>query len=141
MRSGFSLIELLVVIVILALLAGLVMPNILGKGEEAKRNLVCVQMGNLAQSLKMFKLDNSMYPETEEGLTALIVNPDAQKYSNYAKTPYLDSKDYPKDPWNHQYIYIKTETGEFELISLGVDGKEGGEGENADIRYSECKKK
>lgn len=136
-RSGFSLMELMVVIIILGLLAGLVMPNIIGKGEQAKQKLVCVQMESIANSLQMFKLSNGTYPDTEEGLGALITNPNEEKYPNY-EPGYLEKL--PQDPWKRGYIYVKDENGEFDLISTGADGKEGGSDEDADIHFSTCKK-
>jgi len=125
--------ELMVVIIILGLLAGLVMPNIIGKGEQAKQKIVCVQMENIANALQMFKLSNGSYPDTSEGLEALIKNPDSQKYPNY-EPGYLQKL--PSDPWKSKYIYIKTDNG-FDLISLGADKKEGGKDENKDIKFSE----
>jgi len=140
MKKAFSLMELMIVIIILGLLAALVMPNLIGKGEEAKQKLVCVQMKGISQALKMFKLDNGNYPETEEGLKALIKNPDPEKYTSYSKNGYFEDGNLPKDPWNNNYIYLNN--GEkFELISLGADRKEGGKGENRDIRLSECQKR
>jgi general secretion pathway protein G len=137
MKSAFSLLELLVVILILGLLAAFVAPNLIGAGEKAKRDLVCTQMSSISQALKMFKLDNGVYPDTEEGLEALLKNPDAEKYPNYAPQPYLEKL--PKDSWRSPFTYVKTENG-FDLISLGADRKEGGEGEAADIYYSRCQK-
>jgi len=136
-RSAFSLLELLVVILILGTLVAIVAPNLIGKGEEAKRDLVCVQMNSLSQGLKMFKLDNGMYPETEEGISALISNPDSDKYPNYARKPYLER--IPKDSWQNPFAYLKTDTG-YELISFGADRKEGGTDDAEDIFYSKCKK-
>lgn len=134
---GFSLIELMIVIIILGLLASMVMPNIMGKGEEAKRKLVCIQMKNIVETVKMFKLDNGVYPTTEEGLDALAQNPDAERYPNYSKSGYFEEGKVPKDSWSGPFIYISEEEG-FDLISLGADRKEGGSGDAADIRYSEC---
>jgi general secretion pathway protein G len=128
MRKGFSLIELMIVIVILGLLAAMVMPSLTGKGEEAKRNLVCVQMKSIYDgALDMYKIKNSTYPSTEEGLKALT------KTDEYFK----DGK-MPKDSWGQEFIYIN-DGGKVELISLGADKKEGGEGEGKDIKLSECK--
>ena len=138
MRKGFSLIELLIVIVILGLLASLVLPNLMGKGEEAKQKIACIQMKSIKDSLNMFKMDNGMYPSTEEGLKALIKNPNPEKYPNYSSMGYLNNK-LPKDPWNHRYIYVNNH-GNIDIISLGADGREGGEGDNKDIRLSECKR-
>ncbi len=136
-RSGFSLIELMIVIVILGLLASLVVPSIMDKGEEAKQKLVCVQMKKISETLKLFKLDNGTYPTTEEGLEALIKNPDSDKYTNYAQSAYIEDGKLPKDSWQSGFVYLQTKKG-FELISLGSDRKEGGEAEGADIRFSEC---
>lgn len=138
-KSGFSLIELMIVIVILGLLAAMVMPSLTGKGEEAKRNLVCVQMKSIYNgALDMFKINNSIYPSTEEGLDALIKNPDEEKYPNYSTTGYFKDAKMPKDSWGHNFIYINDE-GSVEIISLGADGKEGGKDESADIKMSGCK--
>ena len=138
-RRGFSLMELMVVIIILGLLASLVMPNIIGQGERQKQKLVCINMANIAQTLEIFRQDNGAYPMTEEGLEALVTNPNPEKYTGYAPQGYLSSKNVPKDPWKHPYIYLLGEEG-FDLVSLGADGKEGGEDENADIRYSQCER-
>jgi len=138
-RKGFSLIELMIVIVILGLLAAMVMPSLTGKGEEAKRNLVCVQMKSIYNgALDMFKINNSMYPTTEEGLEALVANPDVEKYSNYSSTGYFKDSKLPLDSWGNKFIYINEE-GSVEIISLGADKKEGGKDESADIKMSECK--
>jgi len=138
-RNGFTLIELMIVIVILGLLAAMVMPSLTGKGEEAKRNLVCVQMKSIYNSsLDMFKIDNSIYPSTEEGLHALVKNPDEEQYTNYSASGYFKDAKIPKDSWGNEFIYINDE-GSVEIISLGADKKEGGKKEASDIRMSECK--
>jgi len=138
-KSGFSLIELMIVIVILGLLAAMVMPSLTGKGEEAKRNLVCVQMKSIYNgALDMFKINNSVYPSTEEGLNALVSNPDEEKYPAYSTSGYFKDGKLPKDSWGHPFIYIN-EDDSIELISLGADGKEGGKGDKADIKMSDCK--
>ncbi len=135
LKNGFTLIELLIVIAILAILAGLVIPNIMGSAEKAKKDLVCVQMKSVASALNNFKMDNGMYPDTEEGLEALKSNPDEGKYSNYTSGGYM--KETPKDSWQTPLSYISTGEG-FDLISLGADKKEGGEAEKADIYFSKC---
>ena len=126
-RKAFSLIELMIVIVILGLLAAMVMPSLTGKGEEAKKNLVCVQMKSIYNgALDMYKVDNSIYPSTEEGLEIL------------AEKGYFKDAKLPKDSWGNPFIYINN-GGAVELISLGGDKKEGGEDSSADIKMSECK--
>ena len=103
--KGFSLLELLVVILILGILAGLVVPKLIGKGEEAKRDLVCVQMQSLKSTFNMFKMDNGVFPDTEEGFKALNKNPDKDKYPNYSTNGYLEKT--PKDSWGKHMQYIK----------------------------------
>jgi general secretion pathway protein G len=137
MKKAFSLIEVMIVIVILGLIASLVVPNLIGQSERAKEKLVCVQMKSLKDALDSFKVDEGRYPTTQEGLKALIKNPDPQKYKNYPEKGFLNSNKLPKDPWGNDYIYINNE-GNIDIISLGADGKEGGNGENKDIRLSEC---
>ena len=139
LRNGFSLIELMIVIVILGLLAAMVMPSLTGKGEEAKRNLVCVQMKSIYNSsLDMFKIDNGLYPTTSQGLEALVANPDTELYTNYSASGYFKDGKIPKDSWGNKFIYINDES-KIELISLGADKKEGGKDEASDIKMSECK--
>ncbi|WP_457564266.1 type II secretion system major pseudopilin GspG [Caminibacter sp.] len=137
MRKGFSLLELMIVIIILGLLASLVLPNLLGQGERAKEKLACIQMKNLKNALDSFKMEEGSYPTTQEGLKALIQNPNPQKYKNYPENGFLNSKKVPLDPWGHPYIYVNN-GGNIDIISLGADGKEGGSGENKDIKLSEC---
>jgi len=127
-RNAFSLIELMIVIVILGLLAAMVMPSLTGKGEEAKRDLVCVQMKSIYNgALDMYKIKNSIYPSTEEGL-AILVEDDS----------YFKDGKMPKDSWGKEFIYLNND-GKIELISLGADKKEGGKDESKDIKLSECK--
>jgi len=135
-KKAFSLLELLVVILILGILAAAVVPNVVGAGDKAKKDLTCVNMKNAENALNMFKLDNGMYPDTEEGFAALQSNPDSDKYPNYSNsTPYL--KKIPKDGWQGKMIYIKTGDG-VEIISYGADRREGGTDTATDIKFSEC---
>ncbi len=134
-RGGFSLIELLVVILILGLLVGLVAPKVIGQGTQAQIKLACTQMGAVKEALKMFKLDNGKYPDTDEGLEALISNPDPDKYPNYSGSPYLEKL--PKDPWGKHMTYISTGQ-DFKIISFGPDRAEGGTGDNSDIEFPKC---
>ena len=137
LRAGFSLIELLIVIVILGGLVAVVAPGLMDAADEAKRDTVCLKMNDLGKRLDMFKLDNGTYPETEEGFEALLSNPDPDKYPNYRAKPYL--KEMPKDSWKTPFVYIN-KGDEFELISFAADRKEGGEENNKDILFSECNK-
>lgn len=137
MKKGFSIVELMVVVIILGLLASVVVPNLIGKSDDAKKQLVKVQMGQLKESLKLFRLDMGRYPTTEEGMKILIKKPqDSDEYENYSSGGYLGGDTIPKDPWNYPYIYIST-GNTIDLISLGSDGKEGGEDMNKDIKLSE----
>ena len=137
MRKGFTLLEIMIVVVILGLLAALVVPNLIGQGERAKEKLTCVQMKSLKNALDSFKVQEGRYPSTEEGLKALIKNPDPKKYKSYPKGGFLGSDKLPKDPWGNDYIYVN-EDSKVDIISLGADGKEGGSGENRDLKLSEC---
>ena len=125
MKKAFSLMELMVVIIILGLLTAFVLPDLISKGEESKDKITCSQMASLSGTLDMYKLDNSVYPETEEGLSKL-----AEK--NYYKNGKL-----PKDSWQNDFIYILNDKDNFELISFGADKKEGTED---DIYFSKCDK-
>lgn len=133
--------ELMIVIIILGLLATLVMPNILGKSDQAKQQLVCIQMKNLSNSLKMFKADNGSFPSTEEGIKALSINPNDKKYKKYPNGGYIEDNFNLKDPWENEYIYIyNNKDKNFEIISLGADGLEGGNDSDKDISLKECTK-
>lgn len=136
-RAGFSLIELLIVIVILGGLVAVVAPGLMDSADQAKRDTVCLKMNDLEKRLDMFKLDNGVYPETEEGFEALTSNPDADKYPNYRAKPYL--KKVPKDSWRTPFVYIRKGNG-IEIISFAADRKEGGEENAKDILFSTCNK-
>jgi len=137
LRAGFSLIELLIVIVILGGLVAVVAPGLMDSADQAKRDTVCLKMNDLEKRLDMFKLDNGLYPDTEEGFEALLSNPDTDKYPNYRVKPYL--KKYPKDSWKTPFVYVKNGDA-FEIISFGADRKEGGEENGKDILFSTCNK-
>lgn len=134
-KKAFSLMELMIVIVILGLLSALVLPNIMGKAEDAKEKLVCIQIKNIHEALKSFKFDNGIYPDSEMGLKALVKNPDEQRFTNYPNSGYFEGNNIPKDPWNNRYIYLNEE-GEINIISFGANGKEGTD----DIILKSCQK-
>jgi len=132
---GFTLIELMVVIVILSLLAVLVGPKIIGRSDDAKVADAKVQIRNLETALKLYKLDTGNFPSTEQGMQALLVKPTVGKIPyNYKAEGYLENKSLPKDPWGADYIYLSPgEHGDYDLYCFGADGARGGEGKNADI--------
>jgi general secretion pathway protein G len=132
---GFTLIEVLVVIFILSILAALVAPKIIGRTDDARIAEAKLQIKNFETALKLFKLDNGFYPSTEQGLEALIEKPTIGRIpQNYREGGYLEQKKIPLDPWGNPYIYLCPGThGEYDIISYGADGKEGGEGKDADI--------
>uniref|UniRef100_UPI00405702E3 type II secretion system major pseudopilin GspG n=1 Tax=Candidatus Electronema sp. TaxID=2698783 RepID=UPI00405702E3 len=132
---GFTLIELMVVIVILGILAGMIVPRIMDRPEEARRTKAGVDIGAIAQALKLYKLDNGKYPSTEQGLMALVEPPSVGSLAKkWRDGGYLDKKSVPKDPWDNDYIYISPGLhGDFDLMSYGSDGEPGGEGEGADV--------
>lgn len=130
--GGFTLVELLVVLAILTLLAGLVGPRVLGQLGGAKTKTAAVQIADLEKALEIFKLDVGRFPTNEEGLEALNKRPaTAAGWSG----PYLKGTGVPPDPWGHPFRYANPGAGGgIEVLSLGADGAPGGEGENADIR-------
>lgn len=136
-QSGFSLIELMIVIVILGLLASMLVPKIMDRPNEARVTKAKMDMKALDSALKLYKLDTGRYPTTEQGLKALIKKPDTRPVPrNYRKGGYLDSTTAPVDPWGYEYIYRSPgeEDRDYEIISLGADGMDGGEDFDADIR-------
>lgn len=132
-KRGFTLIEIMVVVVILGILAGIVVPRLLDRPEEARRTKAAVQIKSLEEALGLFKLDNGFYPSTEQGLQALVSKPDSGRIpSKYRAGGYI--KKVPQDPWDNAYLYLSPGAhGDFDLISYGPDGESGGEGDNADI--------
>jgi general secretion pathway protein G len=141
-EQGFTLIELLVVLVIIAILATYIAPKIIGRPEEAKRTMAAVQIQGLETALKVYKLDNGMYPSTEQGLSALVELPKVGKLpTKWKKGGYLEKGKVPKDPWGYEFIYLCPGVhGDFDLSSRGPDGESGGEGENADLNNWQLEK-
>jgi len=132
---GFTLIELMVVIVILGILAMYIAPKIMSRPEEAKQVRARMDIVALETALKLYKLDNGSYPTTEQGLQALVAPPETgTEAKQWKRGGYLEKGRVPKDPWDNEYIYISPGTnGDFDIISYGADGVPGGENENMDI--------
>jgi len=132
-QNGFTLIEIMVVVVILGILAALVVPNILGRTGEARITAAKSDLQSIGNALDLYKLDNYNYPSTDQSLQALVKQPSGYpEASNWNPAGYL--KKVPLDPWNKEYLYLSPGVEQaFELLSLGADGREGGEGNNADI--------
>lgn len=128
-QYGFTLIELLIVMIILGLLAALAGPRLIQKVGSSKIKTARTQISMFETALDAYRLDVGSYPSTDQGLTALTLDPGITGWDG----PYL-SKDLPSDPWNNPYVYAQPgEQGEYDVISLGADGQPGGEGENADV--------
>ena len=132
---GFTLIELMVVIVILGILAAVVAPKIIGRSDDAKIADAKVHIRNFETGLKLYKLDNGVYPSTEQGLQSLVAKPTTGKIpAKYKDGGYLENKSVPKDPWGNDYVFVSPgEHGDYDLYSFGADGVRGGDGKNADI--------
>lgn len=133
--QGFTLIEIMVVIVILGILAGLIVPRIMSRPEEARRTKAALQIRSIESALKLYKLDNGVYPDTEQGLESLVKKPETGTVPrNWREGGYLDSSKIPKDPWGNPFVYVMPgQHGDFDLSSYGRDGEKGGDGDNADI--------
>jgi general secretion pathway protein G len=134
-HRGFTLIELMVVIVILGILAGLIVPRIMDRPEQAKRLKARMQIESIATALKLYKLDNGTYPSTDQGLQALIEPPSSgNSAKNWRKGGYLDKGKVPNDPWGNDFVFLSPGIhDDFDIISYGADGTAGGEDDGADI--------
>ncbi len=130
-QRGFTLIELMVVLVIIGTLAALIVPNVLDRADDARVTAARTDVNNLMQALKLYRLDNQRYPSTEQGLSALVAKPTAgTPPANWR--PYVERL--PNDPWGRPYRFINPGVqGEVDVMSLGADGQPGGEGKDADI--------
>ena len=132
-QGGFTLIEIMVVVVILGILAALVVPQVMSRPDQAKVTVAKGDIKAIAAALDMYKLDNFAYPSTQQGLEALVRKPSGNPQpKNWNRDGYL--KRLPKDPWGNDYQYLSPGTqGQFDLYSFGADGKPGGSDLNADI--------
>jgi general secretion pathway protein G len=131
--AGFTLIEIMVVVVILGLLAAVIVPKVMGRPDEARAVAARADIAAITQALKLYRLDNTMYPTSEQGLLALVQKPTTNPVPiNWKSGGYLDRV--PKDPWGHEYQYLNPGVrGEIDIFSLGADRQPGGEGNNVDI--------
>ena len=132
---GFTLIELMVVIIILGILAMWVAPKIMSRPGEARQVKARLDIQNLENALKLYKLDNGIYPTTEQGLQALVAQPESGTIpKKWKEGGYLEKGRVPKDPWGNDFVYLSPGLkSDFDIISYGLDGAPGGEGENKDI--------
>ena len=132
-QRGFTLVEIMVVVVIIGILGMLVVPKLLGRTGEARVTAAKTDIATLMQALKLYKLDNQRYPTTEQGLTALVQKPTAGPAANgWKEGGYVEKL--PKDPWGNNYQYLQPGLhGEIDVFSLGADGQPGGAGEDADV--------
>ncbi len=135
-QRGFTLIEIMVVVVILAVLGALVVPKILENVDKARVTRAQSDIRAIQTALDMYRLDNFKYPTTEQGLQALVTQPNDPTIANYRSGGYLPSL--PKDPWNNPYQYVSPGANgrDYDIISYGRDGKPGGEGYDADVSTS-----
>jgi general secretion pathway protein G len=131
LQRGFTLIELMVVLVIIGVLAALIVPNVLDRADDARVTAARTDVNNLMQALKLYRLDNQRYPSGAQGLTALVAKPTTAPIPPNWR-PYLDKL--PADPWNRPYQFLNPgANGEIDVLSFGADGQAGGEGKDADI--------
>ena len=139
-QQGFSLIEVLVVVVIMGMLIGLIGPNVLGQVDRARVTTAKSDIASLSQALDMYKLDNHFYPTTDQGLEALVSRPQSSpEPRNWNPEGYIKGNKLPLDPWDGEYVYMSPgeDNQPYELISLGADARLGGEGYAADISSSD----
>ncbi|MDN3512945.1 MAG: type II secretion system major pseudopilin GspG [Candidatus Brocadia sp.] len=130
-NGGFTLLELLIVMIIIGLLAALIGPKMIGRVGESRQTVAKQQIEGFSSALEMYKLDTTKYPTQEQGLEALVAEP--QGTVNW-KGPYLKKKFVPKDPWGNNYVYVYPgEHGDYDILSYGADGNTGGDDEDKDV--------
>ena len=133
--GGWTLIEIMMVVIIIGVLVAVVVPNVVGVDDRARLEAEKSSLRGIAQALELYKLDNRHYPATEQGLEALVTKPSGfPEAKNWGPEPYL--RKYPLDQYENEYFYLSEGRG-FELKALGADGVEGGEGADADVNYAD----
>lgn len=131
-QRGFTLIEIMVVVIIIGILAAIVAPNVIGRVDDARVTTAKSDIATIAGAMKLYRLDNFSYPRTEDGIEALVTQPNDQAARNWKAGGYLER--FPKDPWGTPYQYLNPGNhGALDIYSFGADGKPGGDGFDADI--------
>lgn len=135
-EAGLTLIEMIVVLAIIALVAALIVPNIIGRPDQARVTVAKTDLRTISAALKMYRLDNGSYPTSEQGLAALVTKPTVGPApTNWSPNGYLEKR--PEDPWGRPYVYRSNGEGaDFEIVSMGKDGKPGGTGVDEDIKVA-----
>lgn len=133
-QAGFTLIEIMVVVIIIGILAAIIAPNVIGRVDDAQIAAAKADLRAIENALKFYRLDNFSYPTTEQGLQALITRPNDPNIRNWKSGGYLDRKQVPKDPWGHEYLYQNPgQYNEVDVYTLGRDGRPGGDGIDGDL--------